>query len=265
MAKQDTPQQETVPTPETETPAPVVETPAYDRSQLDEFGQQFVDRTSNQIVKYNSVVAEIKANSTDATEIATGVFEALKNDTMPEGLSDERITPEILKEYDAIVAREVALSEMFKAVAKEYADKKATEGTDQEKVAALTAERDALDKKIKQSRNLLATEYPGAETLLPEVARKSGSGTSTGTGRGSGGRKIRGFNVSVDGKLAELNGKSSFAAGASVLGIPTPELQAAYFAAVGTDDVEKLPDSAEFSVKGKDEKEHTVTAAKAQS
>jgi hypothetical protein len=255
MSEQPTTQQETA-----ETPAP--EAPKFDASTLDEFGQQFVARTSAQIEKFNSVVADIKANSTDANEIAEGVHSTLKNAEMPDGLSDKRITKAMLAEYDQIVKREVELDMLFREVSKEYAAKKAAEGTDAEKVAALTAERDALDKKIKQSRNLLATEYPGAETLLPEVARKSGTGTSTGSGRGAGGRKIRGFAVSVDDKVAELNGKSSFAAAATTLGIPTPELQTAYFAAVGTDDVEKLPATATFTVKGKDEKDHTVTAAK---
>lgn len=260
---------ETVPagnTPETpETPAPESK-PAFDPATLDEFGQQFVARTSAQVEKANAVTAEIKANSTDKDEILQGVHTALKNAVIPEGLSDERITPEMLAEYDAIVKREVELDMVFRTVAAEYAERKSTEGTDAEKLATLTAERDALEKKIRQARNLLSTEYPGAETLLPEMIRLSGK-SGGGSGKGAGGRKLRGFTVDVDGKTAYLgkdnDKKSSFAAAASVLGIPTGELQKSYFETTGTDDVEKLPTTpVTFTVKGSDDKEHTVTATK---
>lgn len=236
------------------------EAPKFDPSTLDDFGTQFVARTSGQIERANVLAAEIKANSTDVNEISSGVHESLKSATLPEGLKDPRITAKVLEEYDAIVKREVELDMLFRAVAKAFAEKKASENQDTEKLTALTTEHEMLTKKIRQSRNLLATEFPGAETLLPNLAgTKSGS---SGTGRGSGGRKMRGFTVSVDGKVAMLNDKSSFAAAATVLGIPTPELQSAYFAAVKTDDVDKLPASAEFKVQGKDEKEHTVKADK---
>jgi hypothetical protein len=234
------------------------EAPKYDESNLDDFGRQFVARTSSQIERANSLAAEIKANSTDKNEIATGVVDALKNATLPEGITG--VTKKELDEYNAIVIREIELAEKFKKVAAEYAEKKASENQDTEKLTELTTEYETLTKKIRQSRNMLATEFPGAETLLPNLAgTKSGS---SGSGRGAGGRKMRGFTVSVDGNVAMLNDKSSFAAGASVLGIPTPDLQTAYFAAVGTDDMEKLPPSAEFVVKGKDEKDHKVTAVK---
>lgn len=234
------------------------EEPKFDVSTLDDFGQQFVARTTSQIERANVLAAEIKANSTDVNEIATGVVDSLKNANLPAGI--DGITQKELDEYNKIVIREIELAEKFKAVAKAYAEKKASENQDTEKLTALTTEHEALVKKIKQSRNLLATEFPGAETVLPNLAgTKSGS---TGTGRGSGGRKMRGFTVSVDGKVAMLNDKSSFAAAATVLGIPTPDLQAAYFKATGTDDVEKLPAVQEFKIQGKDEKEHTVKAEK---
>jgi len=243
-----------------ETGAKGEETQKYDASQLDDFGAQFVARTSGQIERANVLAAEIKQNSSDVNEISNGVHESLKSAVLPDGFSDKRITAKVLEEYDAIVKREVELDMLFREVAKEYAEKKASENQDTEKLAALTTEYETLTKKIRQSRNLLATEFPGAETLLPNLAgTKLGS---SGTGRGAGGKKMRGFTVSVDGKVAKLNDKSSFAAAASVLGIPTPDLQSAYFAATGTDDVEKLPASQEFTVKGKDEKEHVVKADK---
>lgn len=233
---------------------------SFDPATLDDFGTQFVARTTSQIERANTLAAEIKANSTDVNEISNGVHEALKSATLPQGFKDSRITKEMLAEYDSIVKREVELDMLFRQVAKEYAEKKASENQDTEKLTALTTEYETLTKKIRQSRNLLATEFPGAETLLPNLAgTKSGS---SGTGRGAGGKKMRGFTVSVDGKVAMLNGKSSFSAAATVLGIPTPELQSAYFAATGTDDVEKLPASQTFTVKGKDEKDHEVKADK---
>jgi len=254
-------------TPETqpETQETAEETkPSFDPATLDDFGQLFVARTSGDIVKANEKITELKGLSSDPAEISEAALEALKNATMPDGLESPEVTQEILDEYNAIVIREVQLSEMFKKVAAEYAEKKATENTDQEKVAALTAEVEALEKKIKEARRHLAVEFPGAETLLPELVKASGK--SAGTGKGSGGRKLRGFTVSVDGEVKYLgkdaNKKSSFAAAASALSIPTGELQAAYFAAAGTDDVEKVPAEVTFTVKGSDNNEHTVLAKK---
>lgn len=238
--------------------------PAFDPATLDEFGQQFVARTSSQVEKLNALRTEIKASSTDKNEIQDAAYESLKNANVPDGFKSDTVTPEVLAEYDAIVKREVELSMILRKAAEEYAEVRATQGQDAEKLAKITAEADALDKKIRQARSLLATEYPGAETLLPDVVRVGKSGG--GSGKGTGGRKLRGFTVSVDGNVAYLgkdeNKKSSFAAAATVLGIPTPELQRVYFENVGTDDVEKLPAEATFTIKGADDKEHNVKAVK---
>lgn len=250
--------------PETQPETQTETKPSFDPATLDDFGQLFVARTSGDIVKANEKITELKSLSSDPNEIAEAAISAMKNETMPDGLESSEVTAEILAEYNAIVSREVQLDMIFRKVAAEYAERKAAENTDTEKVNALTAEVEALEKKIKEARRHLAVEFPGAETLLPELIKASGK--SAGTGKGSGGRKLRGFTVSVDGEVKYLgkdaNKKSSFAAAASALGIPTGELQSAYFAAANTEDVEKVPAEVTFTVKGSDNKEHTVLAKK---
>jgi len=258
---------ETAETTENESTGTNAETkPSFDPATLDEFGQLFVARTSADITKVNEKINERKSLSSDPAEIEEATHESLKNANMPEGMEEisAEITAELLAEYDAIVKREVELDMKFREVAKQYAEKKAAENTDTEKVAVLDTEIETLEKKIKEARRHLAVEFPGAETLLPELVKASGK--SAGTGKGSGGRKLRGFTVSVDGEVKYLgkdaNKKSSFAAAASALSIPTGELQAAYFTAAKTEDVEKVPAEVTFTVKGSDNNEHTVLAKK---
>lgn len=251
---------ETVETEATDTEnADVTEVPAFDVSTLDEFGQEFVKRTVAEINRYNGVVANRKAMSTDANEVTIALYDALKEGNVPEGLT---IDPKVIDQYNK--AREIvekALS-YFMTTAETTAKERVAASVNAEEVAALDTEIDTLSKKIKRARDMLALEYPGAETALPDVARLRGSSTG-GSGKGSGGRKLRGFTVTVDGTVALLSnndGKkvSSFSAGAKQLGIPTADLQRAYMTAAGTEDAEKFPESQELTVTGADGKEHAV-------
>lgn len=244
---------ETVETPETDN------APAFDVSTLDEFGQEFVNRTVAEINKYNGLVATRKTYSTDANEITIGLYDSLKAGTLPDGLT---IDPKVMDQYNkAQEIVEKALS-YFMTQAETAAKEKVAQSVNAEEVAALDTELDTVSKKIKRARDMLALEYPGAETVLPDVARLKGS-SGGGTGKGSGGRKLRGFTVTVDGNVALLSnadGKkvSSFSAGAKQLGIPTADLQRAYMTAAGTEDAEKFPASQDLTVTGADGKEHAV-------
>ena len=77
------------------------ESPKFDASTLDDFGTQFVARTSSQIERANVLAKEIKANSSDVNEISNGIHESLKSAVLPEGV--EGITEKELQEYDKIV------------------------------------------------------------------------------------------------------------------------------------------------------------------
>jgi len=235
------------------------EAPTFDVSTLDEFGQEFVKRTVAEINKYNGVVATRKAKSTDPGEIAESLYDTLKSGEMPDGITlDQKILDQYNKANEIV---EKALGH-FRALAEQTGKQRAAESVNAEEVAQLDTEIETLGKKIKRARDMLSLEYPGAETVLPDVARLKGSGSS-GTGKGSGGRKLRGFTVTVDGTVALLSnneGKkvSSFSAGAKTLGIPTADLQRAYMTAAGTEDAEKFPESQELTVTGADGKEHAV-------
>lgn len=245
---------ETVSTNQTDNAAP-----AFDVSTLDEFGQEFVKRTTAETVKLNELITKRKGYSTDANEITIALYDALKEGNVPDGLTVE---PKVIEQYNK--AREIVEKALdhFMKLSEATAKERVAQSVNAEEVAALDTEIDAISKKVKRARDMLALEYPGAETVLPDVVRKSGSGSS-GTGKGSGGRKLRGFTVTVDGTVAVLSnteGKkvSSFSAGAKVLGIPTADLQRAYMAAAGTEDAEKFPETQDLTVTGSDGKEHPV-------
>lgn len=249
---------ETVETVETEN-APVENAPAFDASTLDEFGQEFVKRTVAEVNRHNALVAQRKTYSTDANEITIGLYDALKEGNVPDGIT---LDPKVIDQYNK--AREIVEKALdhFMKISESAAKEKVAQSVNAEEVAALDTELETISKKVKRARDMLALEYPGAETLLPDIARKSGS-TSSGSGKGSGGRKLRGFTVTVDGTVALLSnndGKkvSSFSAGAKTLGIPTADLQRAYMVAAGTEDAEKFPESQELTVTGADGKEHAV-------
>lgn len=239
------------------------ETPAFDVSTLDEFGQEFVNRTTAEINRLNSLVRTRKEKSTDPGEIAEGLYDTLKSGEMPDGIT---LDAKILDQYNK--ANEIVEKALghFRKLAEETGKQRAAESVNAEEVAQLDTEIDTISKKVKRARDMLALEYPGAESVLPDVVRKSGSGSS-GTGKGSGGRKLRGFTVTVDGTVALLSnneGKkvSSFSAGAKTLGIPTADLQRAYMTAAGTEDAEKFPASQDLTVTGADGKEHAVNIAR---
>lgn len=246
----------------TETATAVNETaetaePAFDISSLDEFGQQYVSRLTADIERLNGLRKDRKSKSSDPREIADSVYDTLKSGEIPEGF--EGISEKVMEQYnkaEEIVAKAVA---HFREVANKYGQEKAATADNAEEVAALDTEIDTLNKKVSKAVQYLALEYPGAENALPDVVRVGKSG---GTGKGSGGRKLRGFTVTVDSNVATLPSddgpKSSFAAGAKVLGIPTADLQRAYMVAAGTEDADAFPASLELTVTGKDEKDHAV-------
>lgn len=260
---------ETTDTETTETESPATETtePEFTADQLDEFGQMTLSRLVENIDKLNKVNEERKQLSSDPAEVQKSLYESLVAGNMPDGITvDEKVWTQYLKAVE-FVNKTTAY---FDTVADEVAKKRVAENTDAERVTALTTEAESLEKIIKAGRNLFLTENPQAANLVPAVKGIKSGSTSTGDGRGSGGKKLRGFTVAVNGETATLpnsEGKqtSSFAAGAKVLGIPTAELQRAFFAALDANDdnyqekIAALTSPVEMTVKNKASEDQKVT------
>ncbi len=110
-----------------------------------------------------------------------------------------------------------------------------------------------LEKKIKEADTLVNPginfykKMYGDEAAEFFTARARLKGTAVRSG-GSGGRRIRGFNVSVT-----LEGKDevtfeNFSAAAKHIGVDTVDLQNAFFAKGGSEDVSKIADKVEYTI-----------------
>lgn len=229
---------------DTQTNAPEAqETPSVTLDSLDTFQRMFAERLIAEIEEHNGLVAQIKASSSNLDDVMDSVK-----------AGDD---PKVVKARDEIEALnakllkvETALTEYVKAEAqKVLASQKETD------TSGLDEARKVLSSKIAQGVNYLAGETGVDKKALPLPKVATLRGMSSGDGAGAGGRRLRGFSVSIDGKEALMGGKSSFSAAANVLDTDTPSLQAAYFKAAGTDDAEKFPARVEFTYDG-----HNVVA-----
>lgn len=230
-------------TEQTSTTTETAETPAVSLDSLDSFQRAFAERLIAQIEEHNAIVAQIKASSSNLDDVMDSVR-----------AGDDPKVVKARKEIDDLNARleksETALREYVKAEAeKVLANQKETD------TSGLDAQRKEAASKISQGVNYLAGEAGVDKKSLPLPKIATLRGMSSGEGSGSGGRRLRGFSVVVDGKEALMGGKSSFSAAAKVLETDTPTLQAAYFKAAGTDDAEKFPVKVEFTFDG-----HAVVA-----
>lgn len=119
---------------------------------------------------------------------------------------------------------------------------------------------EALDHQLKNitaGRKYLVSIY-GDEVLAeaPKVEPRKGRGGSG--GGGGGGRRIRGFDVYIDGVLAATTNakgetKSTFSAAAKELGVQTTDLQRAFFENAGSTDLksDNFPAVVEFDFNDK--------------
>lgn len=227
----------------TETASETPETPAVSLDSLDTFQRMFAERLISEIEQHNEIVAKIKASSSNLDDVMDSVR-----------ASDDKTVVKARDRIESLNAElekvETSLREYVKAQAEKIlADKKDTD------TSGLDSERKDLAAKISQGVNYLAGETGVDKKALPLPKVATLRGMSSGEGSGSGGRRLRGFTVSVDGKDALLGGKSSFSAAAKVLNTDTPTLQASYFKAAGTEDAEKFPARVEFTFDG-----HAVVA-----
>lgn len=128
---------------------------------------------------------------------------------------------------------------------------------------ALKQERSTVTATAKYLTSMYGDEIL-ADTPKIETLRGSGGG-----GGGGGGRRIRGFDVYIDGVLAyntnkDGEKKSTFSAAAKELEVDTTVLQRAFFDAAGSEDVksDSFPSVVEFEFEDKSGEVHNIRAAK---
>lgn len=229
---------------ETQTPAETTETPTVSLDSLGDFERAFASRLIAEIESHNKIVAQIKASSSNLDD----VMDAVRADT-----SDKKVA-EATKKIEDLNAQLEKVENALRDYVKGVAEKRLSEQKETD-TSGLDEQRKALSTKIAQGVNYLAGETGVDKKALPLPKIATLRGISSGEGNGAGGRRLRGFSVTVDGKEALMGGKSSFSAAAKAVDMNTPELQDLYFKAAGTDDAEKFPARVEFTANG-----HAVVA-----
>lgn len=219
--------------------------------ELDEFGKMALERYTGSVSTYNGLVAKIKAASGSPED----VLAAVKADgSIPEV---EKVNVAIEKHKAALLKLETELD----VIAKPIADARLADGS--KDVEAETAEADVLHKTIRSARNYLVDSY--GEAVLegtPDIARRTNRSTG-----GTGGKRIRGFDVYVDETLATMRDaknveRSNFAAAAKAAGVPTVDLQKAFYVAAGSEDKDAWPNRVEYTVTDKEGDEHKIVAVR---
>lgn len=201
---------------------------------LDTFQQAFARQLITQIEEHNALVAQIKASSTNLDD----VMDSVRSSDDPKVRKAQEKIESLNAELEKV---ETTLREYVKAEAEKIlANQKETD------TSGLDESRKALNSKIGQGVNYLAAEVGVDKKALPLPKIATLRGVSHGEGSGAGGRRLRGFTVTVEGK-----DHPSFSAAAKAVEMTTPELQDLYFRAAGTDDAEKFPVRVEFTANGK--------------
>lgn len=242
---QDAPETTEETAPVTETDSTNEEPKALTLEDLDSFARMFAEKLIAQIEEHNGYVAQIKSTSTNLDDVM---------DTVRSNTEDETVVQAQAK-IDELNDSLKDLEDRLRAYVKGKAEEILAARTDTTDTAELDTKRKALAETIGKGVGYLSDEYKVDKKLLPLPKVATLRGMSSGSSEGSPGRRLRGFALVVDGKDALISGKSTFSAGAKAAGVDTDSLQAAYFKAIGTDDAEKFPPSATFTVNG-----HEVTA-----
>jgi hypothetical protein len=214
---------------------------------LDDFGalalQKFTDTVTayNEQVKASKSVDSIEDFRENFIETWTGVAEENKKIEQLQSALETVLAARLLKVEPVLSA--------------EYAKALEASGVDPE---ALNAQL----KTINATKKYLVAMY--GEAVLEDTPKVEGRRAATGGGSGSGGRRIRGFEVYIDGKLSAIKNakgelKSTFSCAAKELEVETVELQRAFFEAAGSEDVkgDAFPDVVTFEFK-----DHNIKVAK---
>lgn len=233
------------------------EKPTAPAKPLDEFGTMAKDRLRATIEEYNVLAAQVKAANSDPADL----LETLR-DTYTDNPDVVKITEAIEKldnQREQLYQKRDALLQPVVEQMVEQA-KSGTEGLDA-KVADLRST-------INAGRKYITDMY--GEDNLADLPALVGRRASSGGGGGTGARRIRGFDVYVNGTLAtSKNGKgetvSNMATAAKDLGLETEVLRDAFFAAAGTDDSKKFPAEVTFHVsagEGDERKQYEIRAVR---
>jgi hypothetical protein len=214
---------------------------------LDDFGQQAKDRLKVLIESRNTKAGTIAAANGDAQ----GLLESLRSS------SDDPKVVALNKKIEDLAAQvlkfETERDEVLKPIVESIKSDAAA------KVEPLTAEVDELDKQIRAASNYLKSMYgAGAVEDLPALVSRKGRET----GGSNGGRRVKGFDVYVDGKIATLRDakgveRSNLAAAAKAIGVDTATIQKGFFDAQGTTESKDYKNEVEFVVNHED-KAYTV-------
>lgn len=219
--------------------------------QLDDFGKVALTRYNDLLTAYNSQVA--LAKSVDSKESFAETF----MENAPELAEINAKIEKINSALESLLSERLIMATPLIDPAYEEAVKGA--GVDPEALKQRLAEIRATSKYlITMYGDAVLADSPKVETL-----RNSSSGS------GTGGRRIRGVEVYIDGNLAAIKNKdgvlkSTFSAAAKELEVDTTDLQRAFFAEAGMEDVksEEFPTIVEFDFNDKSGTSHNVRVVK---
>lgn len=207
---------------------------------LDEFGTMAKARLVETISQHNVLAGRVKAATGDEQ---TALEVLRENSDNPEAQKITAAIEDLDNKREALFLKR---DEILKPeAAKMVEESKAGLGDSEAKAADLL-------KTINAGKKYLSDLYGEAAIAdLPAIVGKRRA--SSGNQGGSGQRRIRGFDVYVDGVLATgRNGKgeqvSNMAAAAKTLGVDTEDLRNAFWEAAGTDDSSKYPATVTFTV-----------------
>lgn len=219
---------------------------------LDNFGKTFLDNHDALVEAYNVLVG--KAKSIDSKEAFAEEF--MKNDP---SLAEINAQIEALQsQVESLLAQRLIQATPLIDPAYEEAVKGV--GVDPEVLKQNLAQ-------IKAAAKYLTTMY--GDDVLKDSPKVEGFRNSSGGGTGTGGRRIRGVEIYIDGVLAAQKNqkgemKSTFTAAAKILEVETVTLQRAFFAEAGQEDVksETFPTVTEFDFPDKAGETHRIRVAK---
>lgn len=226
---------------------------------LDEFGKQALERLIDTVNQYNVIAGQVKAASGNPQDLLKSLYES----------SDDPQVQKITAAIEELDSKREALWNKRDEVLKPVVEQRIAEAKngmgDSEAVA-----KDLL-KTVRSGQKYITDLYGDAH--LEAVPKVVNTRTSSGSADGRSGQRVRGFNVFVDGALAEQSttkdGKtttsSNLAVAAKQIGLETSDLREQFQAAAGTTDPKQYPAVVEFAIsagEGDARKQYTIRCEK---
>lgn len=225
---------------------------------LDDFGRMAVERLVTQVTERNANVERLASVGGDRISRLDSLREALAN-----GEGDTTLV-NVQKQIDTLMEKVATLQENRDKALNEVIDKE---------IAASDIDPAALDEVIKTQDGAIRTGVnylvglygEDVKNLLPDLKTRSGRRSASG-GAASGKRRLRGFDVYVNGVIAtspdkDGNQKSSFSAAAKVIGLDSVDPLSGKYRELYGNDPDKFPADTEFEF-AHDDKVFTVRAVR---